>query len=435
MRSSILLTIAVLFGFVVMTDAAFAIADVVQHVLFPQTGDRVTRRQLQPECTDEQLQNLTVSFPQDCFPLGGNLDTTGVEQLEPMAVAKFAEIFCQPRCGNPLVAIYKECFDNSDRKISEFILQLCAENSQGNRCYSTEVTSAINATFLDSNCSAEVVATSCSPRCRNVLQATTTAIECCINIVNVGGLFNVTSTIQESCGISIPGLCGGSTLGEPVTSTPMTASATVPPTSQPPDCGSVDQLLNSLPRDCAENALVNAGKGLEEQNATAFASSAEIFCQPSCGNPFIDYYEACFGDVGTQFGEFLLQLCAKNSQGNRCYSADVVSAINTTSDCSAALINNTSCSPSCQRKINAAITEVDCCINLVHVGGPSNAATYNFIQDDCGINLPGLCSGSTLHRPSVTSPPTMGTSSGSVTLTINIFVGVFAVLLSLRCSL
>lgn len=141
-------------------------------------------------------------------------------QFDPALFANFSETICHPRCGNPIVELNEVCHGDDRNQVTEFLVQLCAENGQGNRCYAADVVSAVNATFADSECSATLAGntTSCSPSCRSKLQATVEAVGCCITIFDVNVLFaadstsNTTRIIREVCGVDLPGLCSGSTV-------------------------------------------------------------------------------------------------------------------------------------------------------------------------------------------------------------------------------
>lgn len=163
-----------------------------------------------------------------------------------------------------------------------------------------------------------------------------------------------------------------------------------------------------FPVDCLVD-LIQLGDvtdGLRRFNTTVTADFAKVICRPRCGNPLHEYLnnKTCNGDAGQAINEYFVQLCAENERGDRCHSADVVSAVNATfadAECSATLAGNTtSCSPGCQSKLRTTVEAVGCCITISDVdllfSGIPNAT--RIIRDVCGVAIPGPCIGSTLQQ-------------------------------------
>ena len=216
MMMSVILFLAVTgIGIVAGADlrsSAIAIANAAHH-LSPAASRVLTKQQ--DTCTADQVEEIFKDVPTECqvSASGLELDLDGLENFEPDAIESFGEIFCRPACGNPVVVFYRRCFGSVGDNLANFFIQLCAQNSNGDRCYSRSVVSDIRGTSI----SCSVVAFAC---CQS-LEPTITSVGCCINTLNVGGLTDTTGTIKSDCSNidNVPGNCGGSTIGGAVVPT------------------------------------------------------------------------------------------------------------------------------------------------------------------------------------------------------------------------
>lgn len=172
------------------------------------------------------------------------------------------------------------------------------------------------------------------------------------------------------------------------------------------------QILEGYPDDC-RTALLSLTSDLNEidrLDPNTIERVGDFICQPRCGNPLLDLYEACLQN-GRSINAFFRQLCSQNDQGDRCSSAAVISSV---SDATAVCPTAISCSSNCQSALQTSTARVGCCINILDVGGLTDFT--NFIESSCGITVPGPCEGSTLN--------------GAVAPTMGIFAGTLAVLVA-----
>ena len=223
MKNLVLFLLSVEIGFVAAVDvqsSATAIADIYRQDI--SLAGRQSTRQVQRNCTDEQIENF---FPPRCLAAARESNGTGrIGELDPDALARFGATFCDPECGNPLLELYETCFDDSvGEQLSAFVIQLCAQNSQGRRCYSEDV-----ATLIREMCVLGID-DPCEAACRSAVETTVAASGCCINNLDFGGATPVTFFLAL-CNVDIPGPCSGSTLGPQGTPT-TPVSETMPPNS------------------------------------------------------------------------------------------------------------------------------------------------------------------------------------------------------------
>lgn len=201
--ATLFLVIAIGIDFVAAADlqsSAIAIANAARH--YPPTGSLVNRQQ--DTCTFDQLQEIFKDYPTECDQTASGLDPDALERLDPAEIARFGAIFCKPECGNPVVVYFRQCSGSVGENLAQFFIQFCAQNSDGDRCYSRSVVSDLNVLFTtcDANASA----------CCQSLESTTAKIGCCINLLNVGGLVDTTDIVGSDCSVNIPGNCRGSTI-------------------------------------------------------------------------------------------------------------------------------------------------------------------------------------------------------------------------------
>lgn len=153
------------------------------------------------------------NVPEECIS-GFNMVNVG--QNDPLQIySAFGTHFCRPQCGNILIQYYKDCLpDPYGQQMIDLLVQLCSQNEQGTRCYSSSVVSALSTTFIECTDTVSNSTGQCSSRCQTAVQNTVATAGCCIHFLNMLGVNNATDILQVRCGISIPGgLCSGSTLG------------------------------------------------------------------------------------------------------------------------------------------------------------------------------------------------------------------------------
>lgn len=187
-------------GFVNAHGSVTAHLQAVQQVL-SQTDGREIREDTGCSATD--VNHLSNNLPADCTVAQLNLEA--IERSDSNATVRFGNTFCQPRCGNPLLDFYRTCHGEIGQQLSDFFCQLCARNDRGERCYSARVASFIRDTIMACSTSSTSL---CQSNCQSALLTAATNVGCCINVLNVGGLFD----IESICDIDIPGPCEESTL-------------------------------------------------------------------------------------------------------------------------------------------------------------------------------------------------------------------------------
>ena len=389
-------------------SSASAIADIVQ--LFFATEFEVRARVTRQDpntCSEQQEQDVFNNLPAECSALNNSVPSF----TNPDKFAGFFETFCKPECGNPLTSYIQQCLGHYGPNYVNYANLLCSQNSIGDYCYSSNVFTDVNVTQF--NC---LVIN--SPDCCQSVQSTVANTGCCINILDMGGLNNSTDLIESTCSINLPESCTGSTLG-----------GTVPPTSSgtaaPNTCSELElqDVISSLPSECS--SLRNTSDSTGNPN-DELAATFETFCNPECGNPVIRYLQGCTGnDDYAYFANYYIQLCAKSSNGDFCYSTNVTSDVGVIGD--ACFVNHVGC---CQ-SVQSTITNIGCCISILDIGGMHNQT--DIIEMSCSINLPEICSESTLdgtapHTTSGTAPPT---TSGTAAPNCGILFGALAMLLTI----
>lgn len=204
----VLMLVAIGLGFVVAEeaeDSAVAVVKTVRHALYAEqpmaNGGGVTKQRL--TCTEEQAGDILKDYPTYCTAALQSLDSQAIMKKDPIATEWFGHVFCRPNCGNPIIEFYETCITNG-QSFSFYFRQLCSWNDRGDSCSSAVVISSI------SNASAACpTLTSCGSNCtcRSALQSTTTRVGCCINILDGGGLTDVTDYIESSCNVDVPEPC------------------------------------------------------------------------------------------------------------------------------------------------------------------------------------------------------------------------------------
>ena len=148
-------------------------------------------------------------FPQDCLTAAQSLDFSELTPGDPTEVVKYGEIFCNPRCGDPLIRYTRTvCPTIEGQNLRNQLIQLCAMNSQGRRCYSATVASYYSPIIR--YCTSSV----CTSSCRSSVQTAITAIGCCVN-----ALVNDADVVEDVCGVNLPQPCSGSTISGAVAPT------------------------------------------------------------------------------------------------------------------------------------------------------------------------------------------------------------------------
>ena len=173
------------------------------YVFLSQTGAQTTR-QAQPSCT----QNILDVVPQDCINGATAVNDELLEKLDPATFKALGDVICQPRCGDPYIEYSRNCLGGQGgQQIIDGFVQFCGINSQGKSCYSEDVISALRVPGFGS-CKTDPSSCNCP-----TIQAGIDSVGCCINIVDGGGILDITGMLQEVCSsLNIPEPCVESSL-------------------------------------------------------------------------------------------------------------------------------------------------------------------------------------------------------------------------------
>lgn len=197
-KSVLLFLVTIGVGFVSATDmqsTATGIADVVHHA-FSSSRSQAAKLSL---CTDKQEEDILKDIPLICVKAATSLDTQKLGHFDPDTVVSFSGTFCKSECGNPLLLYFRKCI-NRGEIYAAFFTQLCAQNSKGDACYSSDVISALHS-------AAVVCGVREASKCCENLRSTIASIGCCANLLNAGGRLDVTTAIKSTCKFDVPGSC------------------------------------------------------------------------------------------------------------------------------------------------------------------------------------------------------------------------------------
>lgn len=214
MKSAILFLVAIGIGLVAGADlqsSATAIANAA--LRFSPAASRVTKQE--NTCTTAEVDEISNNYPTSCRAAANRIDFEAVSNFEPDAVKSFGDIFCKPECGNPILVYFRRCFGIAGQYRAEFLIQLCAQNSDGVRCISSGVLPDV----LGTNLACSKLSTSSD--CCQFMESTIARVGCCVNLLNFGGAYNFTGLVDDFCSNinDVPGDCGGSTLSGAVAPT------------------------------------------------------------------------------------------------------------------------------------------------------------------------------------------------------------------------
>lgn len=209
-----------------------------------QTGRRVTR-QPQDECTRQEMMEFFSGEDviRECAAGAASLNISELEQFELNAMEDFGETFCKPVCGTPLLAYVTKCFGDIGQNLQDFFIQLCAKNSKGDFCHSASVIFEIRRMIQACEGDSTTVIRHCGSFCHGTVGVTLSDIDCCINVIDVGGLTNGTALTARCSQVDVPKPCSNSTLTATTTTSP--PESTLTPTTTSP-AGSVAPSMGIL---------------------------------------------------------------------------------------------------------------------------------------------------------------------------------------------
>ena len=170
-------------------------------------------------CTLEELVDLSRAVPQDCNDdiaaiTGGDLSGLFDDILNrnPATLTAIYRVFCQPRCGNPILQTFLSCSLNP---IADAARYLCSTNAAGSQCFELFDPLLADANQAAPSCSRSVSTFSCSFSCSSALTTLRDNSGCCVNFLNNSAVLvtqsSVLSTLEfelwERCSVITPGFC------------------------------------------------------------------------------------------------------------------------------------------------------------------------------------------------------------------------------------
>ena len=155
----------------------------------------------------------------------------------------------------------------------------------------------------------------------------------------------------------------------------------------------------------AENLVIDSSNGITLQgNNEAY----QMFCMPECGNTLLQIYRECGTfDEFPGFYDYVIGLCATNSNGDRCYEHTVANfrhLITTETSCSGTYERTGRCT--CRSELTSAVEEFGCCINVFQDFYESISSHFDNsnLYRACGVSIPGDCNNSPIGSSSAGSP-------------------------------
>ena len=176
------------------------------------TNSGIRKRQLQVTalrgtCTPNDFREFLANLTQDC-EAGFN---AWLGTFSQNANSTRSTAFCQPECGNQVIAFYNRC--NASQELVNSVRGFCARNAANRPCY--ELSSTVFSDLsgqVASNCNSQS-SKACSTGCQNALNTFKNNSGCCINVVNIttltsiGVFTNLQNNLWSSCRIDTPGFC------------------------------------------------------------------------------------------------------------------------------------------------------------------------------------------------------------------------------------
>ena len=178
------------------------------------TTSSIDKRQTIPAyatCITNGLPDVIANSPQDCASALSSVSNPstifsgGAINLD--AITTAYRVFCQPSCGDLLIAFYNRC--NAPRDAIDSFRGVCARNSAGRLCYELTGNLVTDLTQVLTNCNSQS-STTCTSNCRNALTTFGSNGGCCINTGNTTATSSFTAyqySVWSGCGVDTPGFC------------------------------------------------------------------------------------------------------------------------------------------------------------------------------------------------------------------------------------
>jgi len=161
-------------------------------------------------CIANNLQDFIANYPQDCASqiVAAISSIVSNGSLDQDAITAAYRLTCQPRCGDPLIAYYRQC--NTPQNIIDAERALCTRNDANVLCYEQVGSIITDLTRVASNC---ISPPNCTADCQNALTTSARNSGCCINIYNttlttsISPFTALQNNLWSRCDVDTPEFC------------------------------------------------------------------------------------------------------------------------------------------------------------------------------------------------------------------------------------
>ena len=132
-------------------------------------------------CSDHDLEGFFSSYPSSCAQTIGQVNPSALVSGELEEFTEFTNAFCDKKCGQPIVGLFRQC---GLQDISNIFVYICKLNEDGNTCGS--VFPAVNETGANAvNACGSPHNTHCSSACLQTLDNLRSVAGCCANTAQI----------------------------------------------------------------------------------------------------------------------------------------------------------------------------------------------------------------------------------------------------------
>lgn len=162
-------------------------------------------------CFANNLQDFIANYPQDCASeiAAATSSIASINgSLGQDAITAAYRLICQPRCGDPLIAYYRQC--NTPQNIIDALRAFCTRIDANVLCYEQVGSIITDLTQVALNC---ISPSNCTADCQNVLTTSARNSGCCINVYNITLITSISpftalqNNLWSRCDVDTPGFC------------------------------------------------------------------------------------------------------------------------------------------------------------------------------------------------------------------------------------
>jgi len=192
------------------SSALLGALEAVQFLTTSSIHKRQTTVPAYATCLANNLQDFIASYPQDCASEINAATSSIASNSSPVqdAITAAYRLICQPRCGDPLIAYYRQC--NTPQNIIDAQRAFCTRNDANVLCYEQVGSIITDLTRVASNC---ISPPNCTAGCQNALTTSARNSGCCINIYNttlttsISPFTALQNNLWSRCDVDTPGFC------------------------------------------------------------------------------------------------------------------------------------------------------------------------------------------------------------------------------------